>query len=796
MKRTLITSIFGVGISVFFTGCSSLITSNTTSNMSSVVEKVKETRSESMIWETEEAMEAPDYHEVNEAEKYDNLEGKQAFKIKDGHSQDTADMNSFSIGTYLEGGTFLYAYSTRVGEKTGSDSSNDSRKIVHCAAAYNYETGDFKVFHEKTFTRTDESLESLYIQTLENGSGDVFIYDNGYGYLYDSTLNLTYNVSLEPFVRDMFHEGESGYAYSITATHAMTDGNDRIYVDLTLEKEEITEAEEVNPYAEDDTSEEDADKEAEELDEEVEAKTIELILVCDMKSISRTIDQVNLNFDNQAEDWKNMTEDEIYTSVPDAEADWKSVKEDNPDNWGVAHLYNMEPGTWDDDKLKEYGLEGQEELYGTPVFRFKDSKTFDFKDTYVNTFHPKEGTYEGFFDLQGDSDLTDVFIIYQDHYYELFGRVESLGNTSKSWDSAEYFSKSITREYTYQWTETTTDSDGNESEEEYEETREQTISKYTERDASLTGEQIIGYWTLYDKGLRSAIAVVKDRILCMDKSTLYWLKSDGSTEKFHEFDENSIIEFYQEGNAGYLIITGETEIKIHKIDLTKDNWCSWNQIAGTWTISNEQMTQTIEAKDPGAKSVDSFYHNMHNESEEDLLNETVQSGKELIQGNMLLKVNVDAKKSKLEQLEAAGVAAGAANASGDGFLITSFANGLLYYDHGSGKVIQLLDGTWYESWKDGDKVISIGFSNEQSSYGTLDVAVSRVKEYKIDSLYENGINAILASYTNEVVEETQETDEDSEALMEKAKEMQQKKNEAESVAPRGTLSVDVVDMLE
>lgn len=795
MKRILIAGLLGAGISVFFTGCSSLVTSNSTRNIDELVAQIQETRDPSQVWEIDDSMQVPDYNEINEEDKFKNVEGNRAFKIKEGHSEKTEDMDLFDIGTYLEGGTFLYAYSTRVREKGKSDT--DDREIVHCAAAYNYKTGDFKVFHENTFTRTDQNLESLYIQTLEDGSGDVFVYDNGRGYLYDSSLTLSYQMDIETFVRDTFKEGESGYAYSITATHALTDGNDRIYVDLTLEKTEISEVEDVSPDKEDDTSEEDADKEADELDKEVDEKTIELILVCDMKSISRSIDQVNLNFDKQVEQWKKMTEGKIFTEAPDAEADWKSVKESNPDQWGVAYLYGMETETWNDETLKKYGLEGQTGVYGTPVFQFKNKeKSFTFKDQYVNTFAPASGTYEGLFNLQGDQELKDVFVIYEDHYYELFGTVETLGDTSKSWDSADYDSETIKRQYTYQWTETSTDEEGNLIAEVHTETRTQSLSKKRKRDASLTGEYIIGYWTTYDSGLKSTIDVVKDKILCTNQSFLCWLDQNGGIQYFLAPGEDVLVEVQQDENKAYMIITLEGGIVVYEMDLTKNNWNVWGSAANSFkAISTEQMTQIIEPKEPDAEPVDDFYHDMHNSAEEKLLDGNVQSGKELIQGSMLSKVSVDARKDTLKKLENEGVNAGSASATGNGFLITSFANGLLYFDSGSGKIFQLLDGTWYETWKDGDVMISVGFSNENATYESLDVAFAAVKEYKIDTLYANGLNTILNSYTEEE-EETETVDEESIREIEKAEELKKRKEEEESIAPLGTLAVDVVELLE
>ena len=65
--------------------------------------------------------------------------------------------------------------------------------------------------------------------------------------------------------------------------------------------------------------------------------------------------------------------------------------------------------------------------------------------------------------------------------------------------------------------------------------------------------------------------------------------------------------------------------------------------------------------------------------------------------------------------------------------------------------IKLEDGTWYGTWTMGDKYVSVGFSKQNDSYSTLDIAHARVKEYTLDTLYEDGLTAIVASTGDEPI---------------------------------------------
>ena len=260
------------------------------------------------------------------------------------------DIEYFEVGNLLSDGTFLYCYTTKVGDlPTGSET--DNRKIVHCAAAYNYksEGGQFKVFHENTFTRVNEDSESFYMQLCSSdGDGDIFIYDNGIGYLYNASGEKKYEAKIEEFVRKHFK------GYSIVTTQALTDGQNRIYVDLAIEKTEISAAPESTNTGSNNSNDDDAvEKEAEALDKEFSDKLIEIVLVYDIKEYSGSIDQTNLKLDDQIKYWQELRDIETgYEGwTPSAETDWEDTLKAIPDEWGAAHLYFLP--NWNENQLEE-----------------------------------------------------------------------------------------------------------------------------------------------------------------------------------------------------------------------------------------------------------------------------------------------------------------------------------------------------------------------------------------------------------------------------------------------------------
>ena len=206
MKRTV--TAFGafLTVSMLFTGCSSLAGSLEVD--SSQIEHSVEASQGGFTADIQEiAASVPDYFKKNMEEKFRDLGGERAFQIKDGHSQDPEDMEQFQVGALLEDGTFIYGYATRM------DQSGRPREMVHCGAFYNYLSKEFQVFHETSFRRDGESQEEtadISANTEESfsiqvcGQGDereIFVYDNGHGYLYRMDGQLKFHADIESLVR-------------------------------------------------------------------------------------------------------------------------------------------------------------------------------------------------------------------------------------------------------------------------------------------------------------------------------------------------------------------------------------------------------------------------------------------------------------------------------------------------------------------------------------------------------------------------------------------------------------------
>lgn len=732
MKRILICGIV-TAVSMFFTGCNSMLTSMTGGGYENIKWDVMETQPERRNWgeaglmdgETMPETTAPDYYEMNEDEKFADLEGKRAFRLKPEHSEEVEDIASFQIGTLLEDGSFVYAYAT-LEKGTGN--------VVHCVAKYQYETGIFTVLHEKVFSRSSvaEEEESFYIQMCEDsgGSQQVFVYDNGVGTLYSLDGSKVFETDIESFVRSHFTKG-----YSVSTTNAMTDGNKRVYIELIVEKENIAFEEVENPEEGDDTSEEDADAEAEALEGEMGEKTIEMVLVYDFKNINTSIDQCNSAFWDQVETWKDMADGETFTSHPDAEADWTSTVASVPDVWETVFLDSVNLTSADEDYLEEIGMSDYD-THGVPVFEWKGSKTFETShDGYVCEFQvPKlnKNHYAGFTDLEAGKTLDqDLFILQGDRYYELFG-------TTGEWKYYDH--NTFSRTYTYKWTTTTT-KDGETTTEEHSQTYTQSLNKPRWRYTSMINDYLEGYWTLTDIGITGIFGVADHMVLCSSKDKAYWLKRDGSTLELgisleeEESWEDYLIDTFEEGGKLYVVLTSDSGVFIVNQDLN-DGESVTNE--GIWMILPGMLQ--VETENPDLKgremtANDEKYVDAHEKLEEDTMGDLaniVPSGH--FDATHIRRVNLTPDDSLMNRLEDLGVDLSDKQARGDGFLVTTLDSGLVFVNPSSFKSVCLEHGTWYGTWSHGDKLLSVGFATD-SSYGTLDVVHARVQEYTVDELH-------------------------------------------------------------
>ena len=710
MKRVLFSGIL-CAVSILFTGCSLLSGTN------------EENIAESYwnITESTTDKEMPDYYELNNNSKYENLTEKRAFKFADTHSEETKDIASFELGTLLDGGTFVYGYSTRV----KGDPSDDTRDYVHCAAAYQYETGLFHVIHENKFSRAEvtEDDESFYIQICDReGSSDpsIFVYDNGIGYLYKLDGTLEFSTDIEGSVRTHFSK-----AYSVSATNALTDGANRIYVELTIEKTAIDlgEATEENETM----SEEDADEAAEELEKETADKTEELVLFYDFTELDSgtRIDQTNAVLNDQIKAWQDITKGNIYTDEPDARADWETACTSVPSKW-IAFFDNIsmdsKAKSWLDTNKIDYSAVSSSDM---PILTWKNGPvfgTFD-QEGYVCNFLPKQGTYQEFTDLKVKTKLENVFIPLNGEYYEVHG---TTGDEIYYYDSV-----TASRNYTYEYETTTTDSDGNETTETITETRTQSLTVYRKRYVNVTAPYLEGYGTLKSLGIDHVNGVANNQVLCQKGKQLYWLKQDETLASSGiSIGEDYLVDLAEDGEKLYYLVS------------TPDNLIIVEQNNGStsqWLIGNEKLYVDEIDLYGTSSAVDQAYASAF---------DNMTSGQMpwmQIASHQFQKTTIQADNSVLQQLSAQGVDVSKCKVEGEGFLLTTFQNGFLYYDPDAGLAVNLDAGTWYGTWKNGNKFVSVGFENKDTSYNTLDVAFSRVKEYDLNEFYKESLENLLAN---------------------------------------------------
>ena len=687
MKRILRSVLFAIIVSVLFTGCNSLILS------------IGENDYQEIDWQEMETWEAPDFAGVNDIEKFSDLEGERAFKIHENHSQEPADLKDFQIGTMIYDGTFIYAYSTR------EAGTGDSRKNVHCAAMYNYRNQTMTVFHENIYADSSiaDDQESFYIQICNESEpeiSDIFVYDNGMGYIYDFDGVLKFQTDIETFVRSCFSK-----SHSVVTSKAITDGNNRIYLQLLIEKEQI----DFDSYSTEAVTEEEYDKELEELEKEFEDKTFEILLVYDFKTIQTSMDQTLENVNEQGAKWQEMTSSHgPYTSEPDAAEDWETVRTQLPDQWSQIFLY-----------------------YGTErplVYKWKDSPVFQYTDDgYVCTFVPDfsdTSKYEAVTYVEDQTVLDHYYISIDDRYYELYGQVGEFF-------ISESDNKTFTRSYTYQWIETEIDKDGKEVQVTKTEERSQSISVPAYRFARLNGEFLEGYYT--STQISQVVGTIGDDILMVENSILYRYSQDGTKTPISITLDDFLIDVGSNEDATYAVLSYKDKAMIIE-------WGDSDVLSDSKTIGSEVISNAVRISTPNESVIDEKYYEMYREQNKNGISELTFT--EHLTADKITPATVLIENSDLQTLKDAGVSMGTDETLRNGYLLTTSGYGLLYYDFASSKVFYLKDGTWYRTWKYGSEYLTVGFDNLDASYTEMDVAFARVYEFDINSLFSNLIDAL------------------------------------------------------
>lgn len=707
MKKIIKICIILSALIVFFTGCSSLAGSIEVDS-GEIRESVAE--SEGMNTTAPQGIkeQAPDYFAQNMQEKFLHADAPRAFQLKDEHSQEIADMESFQIGALLPDKTFIYGYSTRIRE------SAKPRDMVHCAAWYNYERRELMVFHENRFGRdwedeeekaaanAEDKEEAFFIQVYDadNGEKEIFIYDNGEGYIYRMDGSVKLHVDIAGFVQNQYPN-----VYSVSIIHAVTDGENRFYLEVSIEKEPVNVAPEDEAADENPVDPEDTEEEIEALDKETQDKLESVILVYEVHSLAPTLYQENERFQEQVDAWKAKAEGLSFEedSLPDDVEDWEKVLEALPDMWGGTRISNMED---------------------LPVYEWKNDAEFLSEDG-ICTFVPNPQAYTPFVDVVKDWEFWKQFIPYQGHYSRLYGTV---GNVTYAEN------ETFTRTFTKVWTETTTNEEGNEVSEEKSEEITQSLTLNTRnRSAPLQNAYIESYWTLDKTVGILGNAVGKDILCSNDQGEAYWILPGGELEKIGSFPEDQQLWTMQDGDSAFLLSSDQEKMQI--------------QTDKRHTAGGEKDVQEVipyqnlsEVARPGDSVYDQFFQE---KNEEKIAGGFNGYGGIYLTKDQIVPAALSLNASLVSQLRAFGE--DVFMPSGRGYLLTLPNKGLIYYDILVGKSLTLLEGNWYGTWKQGNQMISIGFSGT-SSYGEIDIAFSRVYAYELGEMVTSAMRDTLQAY--------------------------------------------------
>jgi len=682
VKRIVKAWILGVSVSVFFTGCNSLSGSMNVDvrqvGTSVAAEDDGEQNGVRMNYSDEDKkQEAPDYFEENMQKKFENLEGKQAFRIKDGHSQGVTD---FQIGGLKSDKTFIYGYATEEENSGGGESG----KMVHCGAFYNYENGAFQIFHENVYDpdELEEGQESFLLQACMSSAGelgDIFIYDNGFGYIYNPSGGLKFQVDLDNFIRRQYPG-----AYSLTVVNAMTDGDNRIYMEVSVEKEKLDiEAEE---NADQEESEEDLDEEAEHLEQEVDEKVEEVILVYEFQSISSDMIQDNENFENQCQDWINRVQGQSFSIEPDPEWDWKQSVQSYPDSWGSVTLTSLD---------------------SLPMYQWKNNEEFSYEaNNGVCTFLAKPDTYRFFTDLKGNTELEKAFYAPDGHYSRIYGKAGELTTCN---------TETISRTYTYTWIQMNEENEMVSKSEE----RTQTIERDKSRHASLEDGYRESFWNLdREKAYTLGNSIGSDIICCGRNGKVYWIRKGGTLEEAGAELSGDLRVGVIPNGTGTCVVASDADrmyLGFNGIQVVE-----YKRLGGGYQQGSSQYDQRFEEqnKEDMPEGVD-VYEGSDYYTEENVLRVDMAVDQEL------------ATRLCTKEPDSGWPAMGGTR---KGFLLSSRTRGLIFYEPMFKESLVLSKGTWYRSFLLGGKCISVGFMSGDTSYGGLDVAQARVYEYDLNTL--------------------------------------------------------------
>lgn len=740
MKRILALLL---GFSIFLTGCNSILSAGGLLEVESVAAEVPTEATKSSDYSLTAEELAEDYNQ----DRFAGLTGTAAFYMAEQDSKRSEDINYFQI-VDITGSVITYVYETHLLDGAGKTTN----QLVHAMYEYDFKRRSHKeryrshAFTEEGWSAAHKLEHQIYAGKCDTGSGkSLFLYDGGRLRIYKGD-EVIMDAGLESWITDHYGKG----VYGISVTNAVTDGENRIYVELALEINQV-ETPDAGKAGEYDPDSRVTDEGSEDKAED-EKNICSVVLVyhipdwTDQYLISNMID-----FEAYAQAYVNKVEGKELTSIPNPQSDWLDIiKNCRWEDWHVA-------------------LGGK----GYSLYQWKAGEVFNTRnqnDHEVNTMIPSENSFlaqipigttpqdhlAGVLQADGTRNLSGQFYLDEyGHYYRLTG---SLGIPTT-------LKRGYTRHYTYVYTVTETDADGNTHERRVEEERSDYQKLWYARKATFqTGAYLEGFWLLKDS-VTSASKGYGRRILVQDGSQMMLYQGNGSLQKvFTAPGEGEAVYAIRDGDRNWMMYTTKQLIYLLLLNENAD---------GTMN-ADLQHIYIID------KSVLNFGHKNNEESAEDRKFMKQVEGKHVAADADDVYSNADVYTDesmmfgeKLDELIIATQHNGVVLLKLDDFRLKN----ILTEDHpGKGKedsVVQISKMTCYRAFRVGSTSYAIGFAAGDHAYERTDIPyaivydVTKAMHNKVDVNAEteeestSGIGSPSEAVSEEVSEAVSDASESS-----------------------------------
>lgn len=455
---------------LFLSGCNSVINTEDM-DVGKMAEEVKILPTYQAVPKIMTGM--PDYVQVDQNTKYADPDGISAFFIPAQDSRKKEDIKSFDFLGTAGNHTVVYSYATKIisGDGKGSE--------VHCVAKYNYENKQYEELH-RSIGAASSDLKAFQAQQLKGQHGfmGVAVYDRGKYYYYDLNGNLKIRSSIGNFIKKQYMKNASMQITEIVGRNAA-----RLYLLLTIQKNEITGKS---------NGRVDWDKLSDDIEKEVQTR----ILVYDLQPIDDDYQciQSYTNYDDAVGFWKDMTDGEEFTKVPDAKADWEKAKNEYPIEPGVIYLKRggiQWPVYTCDDKVKFLSEDGS------------GGKICNFKVDMNGVKEKKEIT---------DSKFTEEDLLVIDgNYYKISGDLSN----------KKIVRRKISRTYTY------VDAEGNTQED----TQKLEVPSY--QTLTIKNGFLEGFWLLPNE-ISGLYGATDHELLASEGRELFWMDDNGKRNVIYD----------------------------------------------------------------------------------------------------------------------------------------------------------------------------------------------------------------------------------------------------------------------